>query len=171
MIAVIYSILWILAAWKWADWRNWKLYYPTALFAIVGNLLYEVICSEYLLWAMETNGLPNHTLPILMLAIVGMPLSSWIYLSNYPEKKSLLTQALYILLFIFIFILLEFVSVHFGALTYHNGWNLLWSFIFNIVMFIILRIHHRQPGWALILSCVVIFILMTIFNVTLGKMK
>jgi CDP-diglyceride synthetase len=171
MIAVIYSIIWTIAAWKWVDWRNWRMYYPTALFSAVGNLLYEVICSKYQLWAMETNGLPNRTLPILLLSIVGMPISIIVYLSNYPEKRPKMTQALYILLFIIIFGVLELISVKLGAITYHNGWNFYWSLLFDVMMFIILIIHHRNPKWAWLLSAGTIIVIMTMFNLTLDKMK
>ncbi|WP_163100673.1 CBO0543 family protein [Peribacillus alkalitolerans] len=171
MVAVAYSILWILAVWKWGDWENWKKYYPTMLFAIVGNLLYEVICFNYPMWAMEPNGLPNQTIPILLLVLVGMPLSVFVFLSHFPDNESKIRQALYILLFVCIFVVLEYVSVQLGSITYHNGWNLAWSSLFNVIMFSIIRIHYKKPILALILSAIFIGILSTIFDVSLDKMK
>ncbi|WP_223192893.1 hypothetical protein [Paenibacillus sedimenti] len=56
LVAVTYSILWILAAFKFAD-RNWKPYYPTILYASLGNSLYELLCYNYPLWQMEPTGL------------------------------------------------------------------------------------------------------------------
>ncbi|WP_108670507.1 CBO0543 family protein [Peribacillus acanthi] len=171
MVAVAYSILWLLAVWKWGDLENWKEYYPTMLFAIVGNLLYEVICFNYPMWAMEPNGLPNQTIPILLLSLVGMPLSVFVFLSHYPDTHTKLRQALYILLFVCIFVVLEHVSVLLGSITYHNGWSLVWSAWFNVVMFTIIRIHYKKPVLALLLSTIFIGFLSVIFDVSLDKMK
>jgi hypothetical protein len=170
MIAIIYSILWIAAAFKFAD-RNWHRYYPTLLFAALGNALYELICYKYQLWKMEANGLPVAMIPILLLILIGMPLSTWIYLSKYPYGKGLFSQVMYIAYFSAFFILLEFVSVKGGAITYHHNWNLLWSLVFVIVMFIVLRIHYRRPLLGLIISVGFVAILCLIFDVTLNKMK
>ncbi|MBD2867191.1 CBO0543 family protein [Paenibacillus arenilitoris] len=170
MVAIIYSSLWILAAFKFGD-RNWERYYPTMLFAAIGNLLYELICYDFQLWQLEPNGLPVAMIPILLLITVGMPLSTWIFLSRYPEDKGVLGKAGYILLFIAIFILLEYISVLTGAITYHNDWNLFWSFLFNIVMFIMLRIHYRKPLFGLMLSAAYTGLLIVMFDVTFDKMK
>jgi len=171
MVAVIYSILWIIFSWKWVDWRNWEKYYPTVLFAVVGDLLYEVICSEYPLWAMEANGLPNRTLPMLLLGFIGMPLSVMIYLSNYPDRGTIKQQFMYIVLFTYIFVILEYISIQYGSITYHNGWNLFWSLVFDVAMFTILRIHSRNVKMALVLSVGFILVLSLLFDLTFDKMK
>ncbi|MEO2076318.1 MAG: CBO0543 family protein [Bacillus sp. (in: firmicutes)] len=170
MIAILYSFLWILAALKFAD-RNWLPYYPTLLFASLGNALYELICYKYQLWQMEPNGLPVAMIPICLLIFIGMPISTWIFLSKYPYSKGISSQVLYIGFFVTIYIILEYFSVKGGAITYHHNWNLLWSLLFVIVMFIIIRIHHRRPMFALILSTIFTGFLCIIFDVTFNKMK
>lgn len=170
MIAILYSILWIVAAFKYAD-RNWQRYYPSLLFASLGNALYELICYKYQLWQMEPNGLPFAMIPILLLILIGMPVSTWIYLSKYPSEKGLYSQIMYIAVFCVLFVLLEFLSVKGGAITYHNDWNLLWSLLFVIVMFVVLRIHYLRPLLALILSVVFAITLCLVFDVTMYKMK
>ncbi|MDQ6595835.1 hypothetical protein E2K98_18070 [Bacillus salipaludis] len=170
MIAIAYSIIWIVAAFKLAD-RNWKPYYPTLLYASFGNALYELICYKYQLWQMEPNGLPFAMIPMLLLILLGMPLSTWIYLSKYPFRKGLSSQVLYISLFVVLFVILEFLSIKWGAITYHHNWNLLWSLLFVIVMFIMLRIHYQRPLLALILSVIFSVFLCLMFDVSLDKMK
>jgi hypothetical protein len=120
---------------------------------------------------MKANGLPNQTLPVLLLSFVGMPLSVFIYLFHYPKRTTMAKQALYILFFVVLFVILEYVSVQFGAITYHNGWNLLWSLLFDCAMFIIIVIHHRKPKIALLLSVGLIILLSAIFELTFDKMK
>lgn len=171
MIAVIYSILWIIVTIKYGDWRNWRQYYPSILFVIVGNLLYEVICSEYPMWAMEENGLPNRTIPILLLSVIGMPTSTFVYLSHFPYTESRLRKLMYILLFVFIFAILEIISVKLGSITYHHGWNILWSILFDFIMFIIIVVHSRKPVKAIFLSSLFILSLAIIFGLDFGKMK
>jgi hypothetical protein len=170
MIALIYSVLWIIAAFKFAN-RNWKHYYPSMLFASLGNALYEVVCYKYQLWQMEANGMPAAMIPILLLILIGMPLSTWVYLSKYPFGKGIYSQVLYIAFFTVAFILLEYIAIKGGSITYHHQWNLLWSLIFVIVMFVIIRIHFLRPFIALIISVLFVIFLCTVFDVTLDKMK
>ncbi|MFC5653572.1 CBO0543 family protein [Paenibacillus solisilvae] len=170
MVAILYTILWILAAIRFAD-RNWERYYPSLLFAALFNGVYELICYRYPLWQLEPNGLPAAMIPILLLTLLGMPLSTWVFLSNYPKQARILPQIYYIGFFTAIFVLLEFVSVKCGSITYHNGWNLLWSLLFDMVMFTMLRVHFRKPLIGLLLSIPYAGLLMIIFKVTFDKMK
>jgi hypothetical protein len=170
MTAILFSILWIVAAFKFAD-RNWQRYYPTLLFATLGNALYELLCYKYQLWQMEPDGLPFAMIPILLLTLIGMPLSTWIYLSKYPFSKSLYSQTGYIGLYILLFVILEWISVKVGAITYHHNWNLWWSLLFVIVMFIVLRIHYLRPLLAIIISVIAAVILCFIFDVSFYQMK
>src|SRR5690606_5819934 len=117
------------------------------------------------------NGLPNQTLPNLMVVFISLPIATMVYLSQFPEKKSRLTQALYTSLFMLIFIVFEYACIQFGAITYHNGWNFYWSIAFVVVMFLVIRIHYRRPLWAMILSVVLIMLLANIFDLSLDKMK
>lgn len=170
MIAILYSILWIVAAFKFAD-RNWQRYYPTILYSALGNALYDLLCYKYQLWQMEPNGLPYAMIPILLLILIGMPISTWIYLSKYPHEKSIYVQAIYIGVWVIAFVLLEYFSVLGGAISYHHNWNLTWSAIFVIVMFIVLKIHYHKPIIAIIISVVFALFLCLIFDVSLDKMK
>ncbi|MEH7014505.1 CBO0543 family protein [Neobacillus niacini] len=170
MVAIVLSLSWIIAAMKFGD-RDWRKYYPSMLFAALGNALYEVLCYKYQLWTMEPNGVVYSIIPMLLLILVGMPLSTWVFLSKYPYKLSIYKKGTYISFFIFVFIVLEYVSVRLGAISYQNGWNLGWSFLFVIVMFIVIRVHFSRPILALIISIPFSLILCMIFEVTLEKMK
>jgi hypothetical protein len=170
MIAILYSILWITAAIKLGD-RNWLKYYPSMLYAALGNALYELICYKYQLWQIEPNGLPVAMIPMLLLTLIGMPFSTWIYLSKYPFEKELKFQAFYIGIFVAVFTLLEYFAVLGDSITYHHNWNLGWSALFSILMFVMLRLHYNKPLLALALSTALALILCMIFNVTLDIMK
>jgi len=171
MVSVAYSALWIMASYWFVKWKDWKLLYSTALFSSVANLLYEVICYRYPLWAMEPNGLPNVTLNILLLSLIGMPLSTMIYLSYFPFERKWLAKLLYISFFVVLFVVMEYFAVLFGSITYHNGWSLFHSFLFDIGMFTILYVHYKNPLYAWILSAILGFSIAGLFDITLDKMK
>lgn len=170
MVAIILSISWIIAAMKFGD-RDWRKYYPSMLFAALGNALYEVLCYKFQLWKMEPNGVGYSMIPMLLLILVGMPLSTWVFLSKYPYKSGTYKKGMYVSFFILLFIVLEYVSVRLGAISYHNGWNLGWSLLFVVVMFMVIRLHFSRPILALIVSIPFSLLLCMIFEVTLDKMK
>jgi hypothetical protein len=170
MVAIILSISWIIVAIKFGD-RDWRKYYPSMLFAALANALYEVLCYKYHLWQMEPNGVGYSMIPMLLLILVGMPLSTWVFLSNYPYKSGIFKKGIYVLFFVVVFIVLEYLSIKVGAISYHNGWNLGWSLIFVIVMFMVIRLHFTRPILALIISMPFSLLLCMIFEVTLDKMK
>ena len=170
MVAIVLSISWIIAAMKFGD-RDWSKYYPSMLFAALGNALYEILCYKYQLWTMEPNGVVYSIIPMLLLILVGMPLSTWVFLSKYPYKLSIYIKGIYVSFFVVVFIVLEYVAVKLGSISYHNGWNLGWSLFFVIVMFIVIRIHFTRPILALLISIPFSLVLCMIFEVTLDKMK
>jgi hypothetical protein len=170
MVAIVLSISWIIAAMKFGD-RDWKKYYPSMLFAALGNALYEILCYKYQLWSMEPNGVVYSIIPMLLLILVGMPLSTWVFLSKYPFTSSIYKESIYVSFFVIVFIVLEYVSVKLGAISYHHGWNLGWSLVFVIVMFIVIRLHYSKPILALLISIPFSLVLCMLFEVTLDKMK
>jgi hypothetical protein len=171
LVAVIYSLLWLVATGLFADLKRWRIYYPTMLYAAVGNLMYDLICYSYPLWELEANGLPNQTIPSMLLVLIGMPFSTFVFLSNYPAVKPLWHRIAYCSLFVGIFVVLEWISLLTGSITHHHGWNLAWSGLFNCMMFPFLLLHHRRPLVALGLSVPLVLLLMAMFDVTLDRMK
>lgn len=37
------AILYILVCLKWGDWRNWRKYYPTILYVIIWDLIFNLL--------------------------------------------------------------------------------------------------------------------------------
>ncbi|WP_282173854.1 hypothetical protein [Cytobacillus firmus] len=130
----LYAFLWIFALWKWGDWRNWKMYYPTFLFYILGDFLYLYLLSDfYPMWTYDPQGIDEkvnltNTHVSFSIMAVKYPVTILIYLYRFPGGK-LIKKLLYIL-------------------KYDNGWSLKWSILFNAVMFTILRVHHKRPAAA-----------------------
>ncbi|QFT89658.1 hypothetical protein FIU87_13435 [Bacillus sp. THAF10] len=134
-----------------ADWRNWERYYPTMLYMSLTTFLYEFIShSHYHLWELQEDS--HFSLMNVHFAhnLIINTLISFVFLSNYPNpfKK----QITYIVKWILIFTLFEWIGVRLGTITHHNGWHMGWSILFNCVMFPMIRIHFVKPLLALILS-------------------
>jgi hypothetical protein len=160
----------LIAAWRWGDWKNWKLYYPTILFMIVGNFLYNILTYHYPMWMYKESLLPNHTITDIFNSFVVFPAVLLLYLPHFP-KRGMVKKVRYIILWIIVFVSAEWFLSYFGFFSYHNGWNIGWSFLFNIGMFIILIIHFKKPLLALTISVFVVIFLALYFDVPIEKMR
>ncbi|MGG3574171.1 CBO0543 family protein [Bacillus gobiensis] len=133
------------------DSRNWEKYYPTMLYTALATFLYEFIShSHYHLWELRKDSMFNLMNIHFVHNLIINPLIALVYLSNFPSKRR--QQIIYILKWILIFLLIEWVGNQFGMLTYHNGWHFGWSALFVVIMFPMVRLHHVHKLWALLLS-------------------
>jgi len=155
-------------AWKWSDWRNWRLYYPTILYYIVGDLLYGLLLYNYPLWERDSPLLKTTFSDILM-TFVAYPAVILIYLSNFP--KGLKKQIFYVLLQVVIYTSIEYVALLLGYFSYHNGWTIWWSLILNCEMYPMLWLHYKKPLWAMVGLLVCTMIGMIYFKVPISSMK
>jgi len=170
----IYTMLFLVAAIKWGDWRNWREYYPTILFFIGGDLLKNAILYNHRMWEYhETivgeNILFGHLVINLMIMAIEYPATILIYLGKYPRAwwKQLLWHAFWILLYTTI----EYLNLHFDLLYHYHGWNMWWSLAFDAVMFSMLRIHHRNPLLAWGFSLIWLIFLWNVFDVPMKTLK
>ncbi|ANX13655.1 hypothetical protein ABE41_016720 [Fictibacillus arsenicus] len=172
---ILLLIIFILAGWKWGDWKNWRKYYPTILFFIIGDLLYNYLLYDYTMWRFHTSFdkfiLPNHTLISIAVTFISFPVKVLIYLGHYPENKSKFIQFIYIFAWILFFTLFEFGALNLGILSHHNGWNLIATFFFYIVIFVMLRLHQDRQLLTWVISFGLIIFLCIYFDVPITSMK
>lgn len=144
----------------WGDWRRWEKYYPTILFFILGNLVYRILFHNNLLW-LYVSPLLNHTLIDILITFTVFPSTLMVFIPNYPRGTS--KQVVYIFFWVCLYSAVEYISHILGAFKYDNGWNTLWSILFNISMFSLLYLHYKKPllAWisaiAELIVCIVIF--------------
>jgi hypothetical protein len=174
-ISIIYACIYTLAAWKWGDWRNWKEYYPTILFYILGDLLYQFLFFNYSMWefhpVLVDNDVPGqHTFTDILLACTKYPATILIFLYHFPKKRPS-SILVYLLFWVGLYAFNEWISLSFGLIDHHHGWNFGWSILFNFVMFSILRVHHHRPLFALILSIIFAVLLWSALQVPLDILK
>ncbi|MGM8365740.1 CBO0543 family protein [Virgibacillus sp. W0181] len=147
-----------------------KKYYPTILFMICLDFFSAILMYEHPLWMFEESlFLPNHTLTDFLIAFFMYPTVVLIFLANYPKQK--VRQTGWILLWVVIFSVTEYVSIITGLGSYYNGWDFGWSIALNCIMFPILRLHHSRPLLAWLLCIPIAAFIIIYFNFPLKMMK
>ena len=163
-------IVWVLAAFKWSNWKNWRLYYPTILFYIVGNFIYSFLTYNYPLWELvSVSG--KTTFPTMQAILIAWPSSMLLYLSLFPKTKDWGPRIGYVLGWSLFYWLNELVLSWFGYYRYSNGWNVWWSLGFNVVMFPLLKIHYEFPPFAWILAIIIGVSVIWFFHIPISSMK
>ncbi|MET3699667.1 hypothetical protein SAMN05877753_112140 [Bacillus oleivorans] len=166
---IIYPILFFLISLKWGKWKNWKQYYPTIMFMIIGNLLYSLLFNDYPLWrfehTFEQELLPTRKSIEILKSFTSFPILTLLFLSYYPEDRNGKKKLLYIIIWALLFVLIEYISESLGMISYHHGWNMWWSLFFDFAMFFILAIHYKHPIIAWIVSGLFILFLWEVFDI------
>lgn len=145
---IIICLMYVLAAWKWANWRNWQKYYPTYVYLLASEGIGFIVTYKHTLWRFYPSFLlPNHTLMEACVAFVAYPAIVLLYMSRYPNDD-LYKKGVWIGLFVILTTFSEVIAHYWGLIVYENGWSLGWTTIFNLVMFIVLRVHYLRPPFA-----------------------
>ena len=165
---IFVTVILILIAWRWGDWRNWSRYYATILFFIVGDFACTILTYQYPLWQFESALLKVTGSEFLIIAVF-FPATLLVFLPHYPKEKR--KQVWYILAWVVIYTAIEWISFLSGFFSYHNGWNILWSALFNLLMFPLLILHQRKPPLAWLLGLIFAFCLLIYFKVPFSSMK
>ncbi len=163
---LVYNFAFFLLGLILGDWKNWRKYYPTILFFIAGDLIHNVVTSDYHLWRYQGELPPNHVLINLMIMFVVYPATTFIYL-KYSIKgwNHFLFQWI---LWVFLYSIIEFINSRIGLISYHHNWNIWWSVLANIILFLSLRIHIRYPLGAWLIFLVNMIAIIMFFKVPIG---
>lgn len=169
MYLLLVVAVYVLFAKYFVDWKRWEEYYPTILYFIVCNLTYNFVFYDYTLWMYRAkSGWLNHTIIDLAFSYFIIPVIIMIYLRFFPTDRR---KYIYLFAWITYFSVIEWLFSKKGLFVYENGWNLKWSILFNIIMFILLRVHYRKPILALALSFPIIVVLLIFFHPPFSHLK
>ena len=91
------------------------------------------------------------------------------YLTFYPH--GLLWQVPYLLLWVLASAIIETISFYLGFISYQNGWSIWWSGIFYFIMFIVIRLHHKNPLLAWLISFPIVAFFLVYFQVPISSIK
>jgi hypothetical protein len=138
------------------------------LFFIVGDFSYALLTYNYPLWEFESPLLKTIGSDFLI-TMIFFPATLLVFLPYYPKGK--VTQIIYVLFWAFTYSLIEIVSYTLGFFSYHNGWNIWWSILFNLLMLPLLRLHQKKPPLAWLFSIIMISAALVYFRIPFSSMK
>lgn len=170
---ILLSLISIFVAWKWGDWRNWKLYYPTILYMIIVDLVSITLTSSKPLWKYESPLISSYFAELLI-AFVIFPCTCFIFFQFYAKVNHSKRIAIYILFFLIcalVYISIEYLAFRLGFFSYHNGWNLYWSFVIDCIMFPLLLLHYKKPLWVWLPTIITATFVVYLFNLPLVIIK
>jgi hypothetical protein len=159
---MVVPFLYLIGSWRFGDWRNWKKYYPTALYIVCVDFFVSLIMYDYPLWTFHGALLiPNHTVADFLISMTVFTQIAFIYLSNYPFYYQWYKQVIYIAFWVIFEVVSESIFMHAKLITYDHGWNFGWSILVWVFMFIGLRLHQTKPllAWLLCFAGVAFLIL------------
>lgn len=167
MITIILILLYAAACFKWGAWRRWQEFYPTILYAIIGDLAYNFVFHDHTLWLY--NSLFNHTTMDIVAAVLLFPSVVILFLTHWPSTFG--RQALYILAWAAVNTLFEYLSVLLNTFQYDHGWSILCSFGLLVGTFIMLRVHYKKPLLAWPISLVLGLTIAFVFGLPFEALK
>ena len=144
--------LFILACYKWGDWRNWKTYYPTILFLIAGDFIYYYVSAAKPLWQYTAKLFPG-TYATLIIALIIYPCTILLFIPFYPKSGSI-KKVCYITGWVCLYAFLEYLALKYNYMQQFNRWNFLYSVLFDYALFPLLLVHQKKPSVALLLSSI-----------------
>ncbi|WLD93674.1 CBO0543 family protein [Alkalihalobacillus sp. AL-G] len=171
LLFIVYGLIGL----KFGKWKNFNVFYPTLLFFIIGDLLYQFLLFEHTMWMFHPVGLIdkwfhlNHTLIVLGKMMIQYPVTIAIFLAQMPSDNT--NKLLWVGLWSGIYAVFEGVAQLSGILTYHRGWHYGWDLIFNVIIFSMLLLHHKKPLIAWFLCIPIILGLWWIFDVPFSVLK
>jgi hypothetical protein len=168
LIRGIHAALWIGAAYKWGDWKNWSKYYPTMLFMGMGDLIYNLVFFNKKLWGFDP-GILNPIFNELIVIFTIFSCTVLIFLTHFP--KTLIKQFQYITLWAIIYIIIEVIMLNIGMQHNENNWNIWWSLLHDFYQFPLIAIHYKRPYLAWALAITILIIIMKIFGVPILNIK
>ena len=139
------------ACYKWGGWKQWRDYYSTILYVIIGDLAYQFVFKDYRLWTY--TGMLGHTYTALILMFLVFPPAILLFLAHVPS--GLLKKTIYITAWAIVNTAVEWIACRTNGLHYAHSWGILWSFALFVIAFILIWVHYKRQllVWPVSLAC------------------
>jgi hypothetical protein len=148
---------------KRGKWENWQLYLPTFYYWAMFSCFYEYISyiGNKHLWEFQNNFISLFITETLY-TFLFYPSMIVLFLGNYPEEIS--KKFWHYFKWISLSLLIEAMALRYGAIKFSNGWSMVWEIFFYSTMYPMLRLHHRKPILALVLSVFFVAFYLIVFD-------
>ena len=140
---------------------------------ILGDLTYIILSSNKPLWEYESRNIGGDFAAFLS-AFVVFPCTCFVYFALYSKvskSKKIVYIPLFFLFSASIYTAIEWLSFRLGFFSYHNGWNIYWSFGFNCIMFPLLLLHYKKPLWVWLPSIILAVLVIYLFDLSFIVIK
>ncbi|WP_139490213.1 CBO0543 family protein [Brevibacillus dissolubilis] len=166
----IISLVWLGITWRSGAWREWRSFYSTILYYIIGDLLYNFVYYQHPLWTYGSSmPVPSHTWTNLWYTFFIVPLHLLNFLYFFPKSRG--KAILYILAWASFYFALESLFKSLGYFYHAHGWNVGWSFAFNLMLFSMVRLHFVNPLLAWGIQAVIMLLFWSVFPVPRAYIK
>ncbi|MYL33698.1 hypothetical protein GLW08_18995 [Pontibacillus yanchengensis] len=171
MYLIFVVVVWLIYAILFLDRKKAYQAYPTVQYFIIFNLVYNFLYYNHPLWEYQgiTTPILNHTFIELTFTFIILPIAILVYLQYFP--KSFVHKIVYVGLWVVFFSFIEMLFFRMEMFEYSNGWSVMHSLWFNILMFSMIRLHHKKPILTIILSVPITIVLISMFPIPIGKLK
>ena len=160
-------VLLCFAFWK-GNWRDWKKYIHTIFYVIICNLLYNLLCHDYMLWQYKADFLPDsHLVVELFYSFINLPAVTLLFLTFYPFYGPILKQIAFLAVWVISSFAVEYPFYKFERLLLRNGYQLWMDLLFYIAMYSLIRLHFTRPLLTYGVSAVIISFMLWYFKVPL----
>ncbi|KPV43811.1 CBO0543 family protein [Alicyclobacillus ferrooxydans] len=165
MIIVLFSLLFLVVLLLTRSYRCVEQYYSTILYISLMSVFYTLICTNYGLWTFRVWWIFTNQAVALLEAVILFPSTTALFL-RYLPRHSRFTM-LYFILFVALYIVMEYIMIQLGEIRYTQGWNLGWSTVVDVLMFLFMLLHERSKRLTWILTVVVVAFFIRWFDVPL----
>ncbi len=147
------------------SYQLWKKHLDTLWYVCSMILLYHFLTPTKKLWLYSNTIFTNLLATELIYIFITMPCAILIFLKAIKNKKTFRNKAICFLNTIGISITWECLFVKLNFIYHLNGWNLIYSTLFYIIMYLCIYIHETKPLFVYLFSIITIFILMIFFRI------
>jgi hypothetical protein len=126
-----------------ADKSKLYKFLPTCYLAAILDLYTDLVTSHFPFWHYKTA--------MVYQQIIVHPLNTfgiyfvitYLFLQTLPMKQSIIKISIHIFFWLIPVIIIELIAQRVGVLVYSYGWNIFYSFLSDIFLFLIFYFHYK----------------------------
>lgn len=146
-IILVWSIILLTITSK--SWRDIPKYFKNMVFASSFNGLYYLLCRRHLVWEFIPDGINWFNIRAAH-SIIVTPLLVLVFLSKMPS--TIFKKIIHVIRWITISSAVEYFIHKKHLILYAHGWNIFWSGVLYLKMFMYSYLFTKRPILALFLS-------------------
>ncbi len=147
-------------------WRELPKYSKSLAYASLVNTIYYYLCRRHLLWEFIPIGINWNILRVFHVIIVT-PLLVLLFLSDFP--KGLIKQIKHLATYVLMSSIGEYFLNQKKFIQYKHGWNIFWSSIIYVKMYLYSFLIIKRPLLTSVLTSFSIIYFIRKFNIPINK--